>query len=913
MEGETVPAQPTPSTDDVLRERKEKLAQMLRIKKHWGIALIVVVLAYFSYWLRTRNLGGLRDVTTNTWTLGPDLDPFLFLRWAKDIVAHGTLMPLDPLRYIPLPYSTGAELLGLPYMIAWFHKIAVAFGSISVEHSAVLFPAVMFSLTVVAFFFLAYRIFLDSRGKTQAVLIAALASLFLIVNPSLLPRTIAGIPEKESAGFLFLFLALYCFIASWKSTRSRTAWLWALGAGLATAVMNLTWGGVAYILFTISVTLVIVFLLAQVTRTRALSALIWLIGTTAFSLPLTERYSPLSYLISIPPLLTMGVIAAFVVSEFIGRARFRSMLERTPLAKLPRPFLALLLIAVLGLLLSLLYSGPDFILGKFSEVKSNMVSPITDRLGVTVAENRQPFFDEWANNFGPVVQGVPLFFWLFVFGSIFLVHKFTHAFKQSERWTLTLAYTFFLIAIIFSRYAPGAFFDGTNTVSLLFYASGFIVLLAAFGKVYFTAYQRGEEQRLRELDIGIIILLVFFFLGIVSARGAVRLIMMLVLPTSLIVAYFVVAGISDALKLRDELAKTIGWIVTFLVFFATFYAGWQFYNISKGTAQSYVPGVYTHQWQRAMAWVRDTTPQDAVFAHWWDYGYWVQSLGERATVLDGGNAYPYWDHLMGRHALTGRDTPTALEFLYTHKVTHLLIDSSDIGKYGAFSSIGSDENYDRRSWIPVFSRQRMEEAKNRSILTFQGGFPLDQDLRYTDENSTIVLPEGKAAVGAVIFEKDRNGSLASQPRAIFVYQKSKSAPPAQYTLPLRYAYHNLTSYDYGKGVEAGIVALPAIAQNNALERDAAVMYLSNKTVRSHLARLYLTKERDPAFTLAHSEDDVVVQQLKSAGLLGPEEDFVIYQGVRGPLRIWEVHYPENIKTNPAYLETSYPDERLRRT
>lgn len=885
---------------------------MLHIKKNWGIAFIALILAYFSYWLRTRNLGGLRDVTTNTWTLGPDLDPFLFLRWTKDIVAHGALMPLDPLRYIPLPYSTSAELLGLPYMIAWFHKIALWFGSVSVEHSAVLFPAVMFSLTVVAFFFLAYRIFLDSMGKTQAALIAALASLFLIINPSLLPRTIAGIPEKESAGFLFLFLALYCFIASWKSTRSSTAWLWALGAALATAVMNLTWGGVAYILFTISVTLVIVFLLAQVTRTRALSTLIWLIGTTAFSLPFTERYAPLSYLVSIPPLLTLGVVAAFAVSQLLTQGRFKTIIGRTPLAKLPRPFLALLLIAVLAILLSLLYPGPDFILGKFNEVKSNMVSPITDRLGVTVAENRQPFFDEWANNFGPVMEGIPLFFWLFFVGSIFLVYKFTHALRQSERWTLTLAYTFFLIAIIFSRYAPGTFFDGTNTASLLLYASGFIVLLAAFGKVYLALYQRSEEQRLRELDIGVIILLVFFFLGIVSARGAVRLIMMLVPPTSLIVAYFIVAAVSDVRKLRDDIAKTLGWIAVLLIVFAAFYAGWQFYNISKGTAHSYVPSVYTHQWQKAMAWVRDKTPHNAVFAHWWDYGYWVQSLGERATVLDGGNAYPYWDHLMGRHALTGRDTPTALEFLFTHKVTHLLIDSSDIGKYGAFSSIGSDENYDRRSWISFFSRQRIEEAKNHSILTFQGGFPLDQDLHYTDENGTITLPEGKAAVGAVIFERDRNGSLAAQPRAIFVYQKSKSAPPAQYTLPLRYAYHNLTYYDYGTGVEAGIIALPAIAPNNALERDAAIMYLSNKTVRSHLARLYLYKERDPAFTLAHSEDDVVVQQLKSAGLLRPEEDFVIYQGIRGPIRIWEVHYPADIKAAPAYLKTSYPDERLRR-
>ena len=54
---------------------------------------------------------------------------------------------------------------------------------------------------------------------------------------------------------------------------------------------------------------------------------------------------------------------------------------------------------------------------------------------------------------------------------------------------------------------------------------------------------------------------------------------------------------------------------------------------------------------------------NAVFGHWRDYGYWVQTLGERATVLDGGNAKSYWNHLMGRYALTGTSNKEALEFL----------------------------------------------------------------------------------------------------------------------------------------------------------------------------------------------------------------------------------------------------------
>ena len=25
-----------------------------------------------------------------------------------------------------------------------------------------------------------------------------------------------------------------------------------------------------------------------------------------------------------------------------------------------------------------------------------------------------------------------------------------------------------------------------------------------------------------------------------------------------------------------------------------------------------------------MSWVRENTPEESIFVHWWDYGYWVQ-------------------------------------------------------------------------------------------------------------------------------------------------------------------------------------------------------------------------------------------------------------------------------------------------
>jgi dolichyl-diphosphooligosaccharide--protein glycosyltransferase len=35
-----------------------------------------------------------------------------------------------------------------------------------------------------------------------------------------------------------------------------------------------------------------------------------------------------------------------------------------------------------------------------------------------------------------------------------------------------------------------------------------------------------------------------------------------------------------------------------------------------------------------MEWLNKNTPEDAVIASWWDYGYWITTLGERITLAD---------------------------------------------------------------------------------------------------------------------------------------------------------------------------------------------------------------------------------------------------------------------------------------
>ena len=72
---------PGNSSEEAIEKRKEQLKQFLSSKKGLFILpyVLLAVIVYVGVYIRTRNLPGLKDITTGTWTLGPDLDPFLFL------------------------------------------------------------------------------------------------------------------------------------------------------------------------------------------------------------------------------------------------------------------------------------------------------------------------------------------------------------------------------------------------------------------------------------------------------------------------------------------------------------------------------------------------------------------------------------------------------------------------------------------------------------------------------------------------------------------------------------------------------------------------------------------------------------------------------------------------------------------
>jgi len=44
--------------------------------------------------------------------------------------------------------------------------------------------------------------------------------------------------------------------------------------------------------------------------------------------------------------------------------------------------------------------------------------------------------------------------------------------------------------------------------------------------------------------------------------------------------------------------------------------------------------IATQDWPDAMIWLKNNTPKDSIVASWWDYGYWITTLGERTSIAD---------------------------------------------------------------------------------------------------------------------------------------------------------------------------------------------------------------------------------------------------------------------------------------
>ena len=851
--------------------------------------LLIIVLAIYA---RTSNIPNLKDVTTGNYTLGPDLDPFLYLRNAQEIVA-GKLTNPDMMWSAPLgstPYAYGNLM---PWAIVYLYKFLNIFSETSVEYAAIILPVILFSITLIFFFLFVQKAFSYLMKKEFSYLGAIVGTLIYAVINQMLHRTTAGIPEIESLGMLFFWPAFYFFMLAWQSEKLRSSVIYSALSGISTGLMIWSWGGYKYIFMSFSLAFFIAFFFQKLRKKNiGVYAVWWLVSILALML---KGVSITGILSSIQDTLFSTGVLFIVIIDFITWNYV--LKDRSFNLKIPKKIFSILLAAILAIVAISIIFGPGFIISKVTGVFEGLLHPFGEgRIGLTVAENRAPYFVEVNSSFAAGLFNnkiVISLFWFFFFGTILMFYSAFKHFDKTNRQILLVSFIIFLLGFIFSRISPDSLLNGDNLISQSLYFGSLVILAGTILYIFYKEKQ-SLEHTFYKINFSYILLLSLIFFAVVSMRGAVRL-FFIISPPMIIASSFLVSKLGEmAYDYEDKFKKILFAALFVIAIVAASILIISYAKASYAETSATVPSPNDQQWQYAMAWVRGNTNPGDIFVHWWDYGFWVQTIGQRPTVTDGAHGAQFWDHTTARYLMTAKNEKTTLQLMKAHNVSYVLFDPSDIGKYSAFASIGSDKSCDkggdRCSWIPTFSldEKQTQELKNETVYVYSGnGFALDEDFILDGK----LFPKDRAIIGGFIVHLEQNQIKSIEAAINYNNQWSN--------IPLKYAFINKTKIKLSEnGLDAVLYFVPAL-NGYSVNPIGGAMFLSERVSNSQFARMYLLGETE--FSLAYQEDAFIIKQLKQNGI---DADFVLAGGgIWGPIKIFKVPDLKNVEYHEEYLKT----------
>ncbi len=909
---------------------------LLYYRKSAYILLFYIINSGFA--IRLQNLPLLKDITTNKY-IPLALDPHVFLRYAKYILESGKLFSIDTMRFYPFGADMNRETVFLSKFIVYLYKVLHVFSSkITIEFVDVLYPPICFAISLVFFFLIVKNLF-DKK-------IAVVSTLILSTIPIYLYRTMAGFSDKESLGLMLMFIAFYCFIVGWKSKKTWKTIVLGVISGLTTGLMGLTWGGVNFTLLIFAAFILVEVLLKKLTKNDLYLYVSWIIPMTILMGLTTVKFGGLRGLIvsftsGIAYVALLVAVIDFVLFE-LDILKIKEKVKK----KFPLGITSILISAVLAIIGASIFIGPAFVVEKFKGVFSDMINPFgKTRWALTVAESHQPYFVNWISDF------TGIFLILFFIGSIVLFYTILKTLSEKESFSISsfiysLIYTLFLVFFTMSRYQrENPVWNGETTVSKTLYIGSFIgfILIMAASYIYLFYFDKRTFNRIQLIDKKFTFILIWFFIMLVAARSALRLMLMLAPIAAILVGYLIIYSVSETRKLIPKTKDSVyKWGMIILIILILVISFWPFasavnsipvinkiplinepgFIINFATSSSiqakYTGPSYDQQWQLAGKWIRENTSEDAIFAHWWDYGYWVQTGGQRTTVTDGGNWIGYWNHLMGRHGLMAQDQTEALEFFNMHNVTHFLVIADEIGKLGAYSSIGSDENYDRYSWMPTFglNQQQTKETRDGMVFVYEGTTAIDEDFEYNGNKylarqagvQNVYLPVKE--VKTIVLDQERTEMQIQQPYTI-IYQNNLQ--PQEIPIKCLFYKDNLIMFE-GEGIDNCFMVIPSIS-NQGIDPNGAGLYIGHDALKSLWVNLFLFEQKNPnfntdGFKLALNQQHPLLEDISGQTNI-PIDNVAMYNGrLFGPLKIWEIDYPENITERPEYLFLGYDEANL---
>jgi len=189
----------------------------------------------------------------------------------------------------------------------------------------------------------------------------------------------------------------------------------------------------------------------------------------------------------------------------------------------------------------------------------------------------------------------------------------------------------------------------TTTIDLSFYYTSILMIFAGIGIWLLFRNKPGINNHFTIKNDMIIFALIIGLLGIYISSAFVRLevyaaisvIILSSLGLSIITTEIIRKKPRYSTSNNHEKAIKISYlviIIALLIIPTTLPANANWIKAVKAPPTLLNGGstfnIATNDWPDAMEWLKNNTPKDAVVASWWDYGYWITTLGERKSSAD---------------------------------------------------------------------------------------------------------------------------------------------------------------------------------------------------------------------------------------------------------------------------------------
>ncbi len=785
---------------------------------------LLCAIVLLAFWIRVQGADRLPEgqFTSN--------DAYLFAAQAQEIAKQGVLPARDIRRWLPHGRDNGQIFPLYAYALAYTHKaIGWVSPKLAVYHIQVYATAICFTLGLgVLCFFLA---------RAYGVVFAALVTLLLATLPGSIERSAAGFGDRDAWCWMLGIFAVIGYL--WKEDREpgRRRWIATGLAGFTVFLGGLSWEGFGFFVLMI-VALELYKFCTTDTEQHLKEYLLYLLMFVPWLYLVSPAYrdgygfsTHVAALMLLPPLTVLVLRGArYLLLKYVEQLR-------------PHPRKL-----AWGLTLLSITAGVGYIFMQAGTFAETAYPFHESQLMQSIGELGDPNFSYWVGRYGAVC----------VLGSLGLIAASFHLWRW---WSLPLVISLALfVGTTFFRTQVNGWIGEESCNTLFLISLGVTVLSLGI------ACLRKESGENKLITLAT---LAWFLLWVGLSRGGKRHDFFIGLPLAYGTAwllYFSPVHLIQRLKAAKILYPSV-WekraaaiftvIVLLPVLFWTPLGGHATKSVyAAARMRPPVPGQNSSA--AVFKWMHDTLPREAVIAANWGYGTQLNVLGGVRTVVDSDHFIPHWIHLYYRHVFSVQDTREALEFLKTHKATHLMLTERGVlSRSLNYSRMGSDENSDRQFSLYQLTRTETPIGTPYRMQPRGAGTPLDDIEIARSSPDTVSITAHFKDENAAAATEELGASLMRDVRV----ERTVNTPTSR------------ISVDVGKG---GLVL-----DFDAETRVRRAHYIPPLGWNSLAVKLFLRSEHSDIFVPVYPTTDEAAKDIK----------------------VWEIRYPADIETDEKYLAT----------